>query len=343
MIYAGVDGGASRTRVLALESGSGRLVRAEGGGSSPEVWGEERALAVLSELLGRAVGAVAGAWPPAAPVRAVFALAGLDTEAERARARALLAEALPGWSLELVNDTQAALWAGAPEPGPAVVVVAGTGANAAARDATGRLFRLRGKGYEQGNYGGGIDLARSALHAAFRSEEGSGPRTRLEPELLALSGARDYDELAERIGGGQAAPSAQLLQLVAAIPPLVVRLAGEGDAVAQELLLEMGRKLAGSARAAASRAGLGAPPGGPALPVLLAGGLFRPENPWLEDALRLELHRWLPGADCRRSPREPVRGALLLALQGDPELAPAERERTRGVVLEGEPLELPGA
>ncbi|MDI3316036.1 MAG: BadF/BadG/BcrA/BcrD ATPase family protein [Bacillota bacterium] len=334
MIYVGVDGGASRTRVLALESGSGRVGRAEGAGSSPEVWGPERALALLKDLLGRAIAAAGGG--PEAPVSAAFALAGVDTEAERIRVSALLAEALPGWSIRLINDTWAALWGGAPEGGPAVAVVAGTGANAAARDASGRLFTLRGKGYEQGNYGGGIDLARAALHAAFRSEEGSGAGTRLEPELLALTGARDYDELAERLGGGQAAPSDEVFRLVAAIPPLVVRLAGEGDAVAQELLLEMGRKLAGSARAAARQAGLSAPVGGPALPVVLAGGLFRPENPWLEDALRLELHRSLPAADCRRAAREPVRGALLLSLEGGPALERAERERLRRLALEGE-------
>lgn len=336
MIYAGVDGGASRTRVLALDGASGRLLRAEGEGSSPEVWGEERAAAVLLRLLERAVRPLAGGWPPVGPVRAVVALAGLDTEADFARAGELLPGLLPGWQVTPVNDLRAALEAGAPDPGAAVAVVAGTGANAGARDARGRFLRLRGKGFEQGNYGGGIDLARAALHAAFRSEEGSGPRTRLQEAILTLAGARDYDELAFRIGGGQAAPSSELLSLVGAVPPLVVRLAGEGDAVAQELLLEMGRKLAGSARAAALAAGLSAPAGGPALPVVLAGGLFRPENPWLEDALRLELHRSLPAADCRRSPREPVRGALLLAVRGDPSLAADALRRLEERALEGE-------
>lgn len=316
MIFVGVDGGATHTRVLAMDEG-GRLFRWDAEGSSHELLGMELAVRVLKEAVSTSLARL-----PDEGLTAVFALAGADTAAEIGDLQGRLHAVWPAAQIQVTNDTEAALGAGAPDPGPAVVVVAGTGANAGARTAGGTFRTLRGKGFEQGNYGGGFDLTRAALHAAFRSEEGSGPKTRLQEEVLALSAEADFDALSERT----LSQPASLYRLVQSVPPSVCLLAGEGDDVAQALLTDMGKRLAGSAVGAAMKAGLAVGDSSPPLPVVMAGSLFGPHNPWLEDAFRLEVHRHLISADCRRLERDPVRGALLLAIRACGERTP-DRER----------------
>jgi N-acetylglucosamine kinase-like BadF-type ATPase len=321
VIYVGVDGGGSRTRLLALHP-DGRLVLRQGPASSPEMVGRVGSAAALRATAGALLDATGE------PVHAVFCLAGIDTAEESEAMARELKRTFPGWSIGIRNDTEAALWAGAPEGGPAVVVVAGTGANAAARTADGRVVALRGKGYEQGNFGGGVDLTREALHAAFRSEEGTGPATALEGAVLELTGAKNYDALAETMAK---APET-LYSLVWTLPPRLYALADQGDEVAMGILDRVGRSLAGLARGAARKAGLDlATP----LPVVLAGGLLAARQAVLEGAFRAALREGLPSAVPRPLAIEPVRGALLLALKAT-EAAGPERTALWARVLQGE-------
>lgn len=303
MILVGVDGGATHMRLVVLTEDE-RLIGAEGPGVSPEFFGPDATAREIARLA-RGAGA-----DPGAGAGAACCLAGVDTPAERIAIEAALDAALPGWHLQLFNDMAAALTAGAPELGPAVVVSAGTGANAAGRRRDGSFVALRAKGFVQGNFGGGYDVTREALHAAFRSEEGTGPGTSLEEAVLALTGLPNYDALSERLGEGEN----YLLSLVGRLPPLVTAHAREGDDVAREILTRVGLSLARLGFGAATKASL-APD--EAFPLVLAGGLALSGSPFIEAPFREEAARLMPHVDVRLLGRAPVRGALLLALQAN--------------------------
>src|SRR5262249_46714489 len=155
--------------------------------------------------------------------------------------------------------------AGATSTGEGIITIAGTGSIAFGRNAAGRSARAGGWGYIFGDEGGGFDLARQALRAALRMEEGWGPPTRLREGLLTAAGASDANDLLHRFYGDEWPRSR-----VARIAPLVDRAAGEGDAVALDLVHGAAHELA--TLAASVRQQLWNP--GDAIEVAYIGGVF---------------------------------------------------------------------
>ncbi|MHB1505351.1 MAG: N-acetylglucosamine kinase [Sulfobacillus sp.] len=304
--FIGVDAGASHTRLIGLNLVADDLAWLQAPGASMDLYGADGAAAMLAPLVRQL--------NTPAPAEVVAAVAGADSPAEQKELAAALTRQLDGWRVQVINDAHAALIAQLPT-GPGAVLVAGTGTNAMARRTDGQLFGLRAKGYLQGNYGGGLDLSRRAVHLAFRAEEGSGDPSRLEQEVLALSGLASYDQLSEALGRNRAS----LWPLVQRLPPLVMRLAAEGDHVCQNLLAEIGQALAGSVRAAVVQAEIAELPG---LPVVLAGGLLGARSPHLEGPLAKALELSLRHPQLTHLSREPARGALFMAVAGHPELGP---------------------
>ena len=94
--------------------------------------------------------------------------------------QAILREILPADVVVVTDDAVIAL-AGATAGEPGIVTIAGTGSIAFGRNAAGRTARIGGWGYIFGDEGGGFDIARQALRAALRAEEGWGPPTALWP------------------------------------------------------------------------------------------------------------------------------------------------------------------
>src|SRR2546423_11455186 len=68
--------------------------------------------------------------------------------------------------------------------GAGIIVSAGTGSIAYARDAAGQLHRCGGYGWQLGDEGGGYWLGRRALDAAARARDGPGEGSTLLPPLL---------------------------------------------------------------------------------------------------------------------------------------------------------------
>ncbi|MEW5784499.1 MAG: hypothetical protein AB1767_05385, partial [Bacillota bacterium] len=221
-----------------------------------------------------------------------------------------LAERFSGQDFKLVNDSWAAFRAGSAASFGAVSVC-GTGANAAARNPEGKQAALRSLGYECGNWGGAFDLTREALHHAFRSNEGTGPRTRLEEAVLGLfNGIGDYDTLAYQLREDFSLK----YRAMSSLPCLVFQFAGENDPVAQDILARMGAVLGADCAAVIKMVGMENMP----CEVVMAGGMFaaaRQYNPLLADAFSLALHRAAPYARPIPLRREPAAGAYLLALE----------------------------
>jgi len=178
--------------------------------------------------------------------------AGAWTEEERAN----LAQAFKpcGKIIRVISDAEAAL-AGAFVGGPGVVVIAGTGSVAIGKGRDGRLLRAGGFGHIFGDRGGGFWLAREAISKALEAREGIGEETSLvkilrgEPRDFVLDLMREDTP-----------------RRVAALAPLVIELAEEGDRIALGIVGEGLRHLVGLARALVQKLG--------DVPVSYHGGLF---------------------------------------------------------------------
>jgi N-acetylglucosamine kinase-like BadF-type ATPase len=190
-LFLGVDGGQSGTTSLIGDETGRILGEGEAGPCNHAAAGEGRA------KLERAV---------RESVSAACAAAGLDPDAVQFEAacfgmsggpddkREILAGILRTARLVVTTDAAIAL-AGATGGGDGIVVIAGTGSIALGRNGGGRTVRAGGWGYVFGDEGGAFDIARQALRAALRMEEGWGPETALRQVLLEATGAATVNEV----------------------------------------------------------------------------------------------------------------------------------------------------
>lgn len=140
---------------------------------------------------------------------------------------------------------------------PGTVVICGTGI-AALGIATGAApRRIDARGYLLGDFGSGFWIGQRGLHAALDALEGRGEPTALVDSSRRLGSAADIYL--------QAMASTPPPKFVAEFAPDVLRAAGGGDAVAQDIVRAAAAELARTIRAARISAG----------PIGLTGGLVR--------------------------------------------------------------------
>jgi N-acetylglucosamine kinase-like BadF-type ATPase len=182
----------------------------------------------------------------------------------------LLAGMVAAEHLTVTHDAEIAL-AGALNGEPGVIVIAGTGAIAFGRNESGETARAGGWGYIFGDEGGAFGIVREALRAILREHEGWGPRTALTPALLETTGAANANQLLH-LWYTPDWPRSR----VAALAPLVSRMAEEGDPIARGIMESSARDLAllaGSVRAQLWGDGIGGSDA-KGVPVSWTGGVF---------------------------------------------------------------------
>src|SRR3954454_3672702 len=225
-----VDGGNSKTDLALVREDGEVLALVRGGNSSPHHLGLEGTVALL-EALHADARARAGLDGDARAAVGHLLLAGLDLPVEEKRLHAAVGGR---WAqrLSVGNDTFAVLRAGT-ERGWGVAVVCGAGINCVGVGPDGRHVRFPALGAISGDWGGGYDVGLAALSAAVRSEDGRGPRTRLERAVPGHYGVGSPGELVEAIHLGRIAE-----RRVLELPPLVFD-AAASDAVAAGIVARL--------------------------------------------------------------------------------------------------------
>lgn len=234
-LFLGVDGGQSSTKAL-IGDEMGRVLGSGAGGPCNHVGaaeGRDKLARAVSESV-----AAACAQAQLDPSQTHFEAACFGMSGGPADKHALLSRILPAKKLVVTDDALIAL-SGATAGEPGVVVIAGTGSIAFGRNAAEETARAGGWGYLFGDEGGGFDIARQAVRAALRFEEGWGPKTALHRVLLAATAASDANEAMHRLYTAEW-PRPR----VASLAKLVDRAGEEGDAVAQEILANAAQQLA---------------------------------------------------------------------------------------------------
>lgn len=294
-LFAGVDAGASHTAVV-LGDSSGRVLKRVRGG--PGILGPGRAAAVAVRIAGLIERAFRS-WDSFIPLEGlVVGAAGAGREVERRALEEALRHRVMARALLVTTDAAIALQSAFPE-GPGIVLSAGTGSIAIGRDPRGAVHRVGGWGWQFGDEGGGYSLARAALAAVARAQDGRGPETLLAARMLEAAGVDSVEDL---IAWARAAGT----QRVAAMAPVVCRAARE-DPVAALLVQAAAGELARHVYALRERIA------DPATPVALTGGLLSKGSP-VRDALVAQLAAAAPPVRLVDREVDPARGALALAI-----------------------------
>jgi len=296
-VYLGADAGGSHSSVV-IGSPKKILGRADGPGAAMRPGGAARSAAVLAETARRAA-AQAGLDLPVE--RAVVGAAGAGRAQEQAELAAALVEAGVARQVRVLADGEVAL-ATAFGAGPGILVNAGTGSIAYARDPAGEVHRAGGYGWQLGDEGGGYWLGRRALDVAARSQDGRGEGSTLLARLLGALGLQHFDDL---VRWSATATAAQM----AALAPHVLNAAREGEGLARQAVDDAARELVELAATLARHF-----PGTGPVPVAIAGGLLLPQSP-LTTAFRERLGTALKRARLVPDRIDSAVGALKLAAE----------------------------
>lgn len=297
-VLLGVDVGGSHTAAAISRADFVVLSRAEGPGVPMRSGGASATAAAVAEVTARAA-RVAGVTLPVD--RAMVGAAGAGRALERRELKQALAAHGVARSLEVVADGEIALAAAfGTEPG--ILVNAGTGSIAYARDRHGRLRRSGGYGWQLSDEGGGYWIGRRALAAAAKARDGGGDGGALLARLLPALKLREFDELVR--WAATASPSH-----IAALAPHVISAAAMGDPAAQRITEEAAAELVALVQVVEPMF----PPGDP-LAVAAAGGLLRAGSPLLA-AFKGRLEAAMPRVQLREVTVDAPLGALRLAAE----------------------------
>lgn len=293
----GLDGGGTATRA-ALADGHGReLLRLAG----PAGLIDPREPGATAAMLIRLIRDLAAEAGTTLPVDGLCAgLAGAGVTSHRKRVREELAAAGIADRIVVLPDGEVAL-EGALAGSPGVLLVAGTGSSAWGRGEDGQVARCGGWGTLVGDEGSGHAIGRAALRAALLAVDGRGETTALLPELLAALAVEEPEEVpawAARAAKGE----------VAALAPLVIRVAEAGDAAAGGILDTAAADLARHVDTVVERLGPWSAP----VSVVFHGGVLR--EPAVAARVEQRLRSGAVPIALRGAAADPVTGALRIAL-----------------------------
>ena len=261
---AGVDGGGTRTRAVIVDDTGAVIARAEREGAVANAEAPDEAASAVAA----AVRAAAVQGGVELPVRALWAgLAGAGREAARDGVTDALSRAGLAESIEVGTDVEAAFHAAFGD-GAGVMLIAGTGSIAWARDEGGAMHRVGGWGQHVGDEGSGYWLVMEALRCVARAEDGRGAATMLRASLLESLGLLDPTELVTWVASASK-------REIAALVPDVVGAASTGDEAAVQILRRAVEALAGQLTTVVERSG----PWSQKPRLALSGGLILDAGP----------------------------------------------------------------
>jgi N-acetylglucosamine kinase-like BadF-type ATPase len=255
--FLGIDAGGSKTTAVIADEKS-VLGRATSGASNMTRVGEEQARVAIQKAVLDAC-TIAKISPPQIQYTSIGASGG-GRPAVSDALRGILAEVVGG-AIEIVGDTLITLDAAFPgEAG--IIVIAGTGSIAFGRNARRETARAGGWGYAISDEGSGYWIGRAAVSALFRAFD-ERAETALTQLVFSNWNVTDINQLVP-LANANPAPN------FAALFPIVVTAADQGDATARLILTQAGHELARQARTVASRLFVA----GDAVRLAMSGGVF---------------------------------------------------------------------
>ncbi|MBI9014026.1 MAG: hypothetical protein JEZ08_17455 [Clostridiales bacterium] len=299
----GFDGGATKTRCVLGDTQGNILANIEAGPSNHQIIGINETKNTLQTLLNEVLSIAS---LKLNDIEFIFlGLAGADLPSDFDMLKKICKELFKEVSYEVANDAWIIMRSGTSEPFGAVSIY-GTGANAGAINTEGDMKILRALSYNLGGAGGGSEIANDALHYAFRSNEETYTKSALETELPRHLNMDSIETLLNKIYPEYILDYADYTK----IPPLVFKLAKDGDLVCQEILIRKGKVQGQMVNGVLKQANMI----GTEFPVVLGGSIYKGESPYFIDAMKEVILEKSPKATFNYPMLQPVAGAYLFAL-----------------------------
>ncbi|WP_172185913.1 N-acetylglucosamine kinase [Microcoleus asticus] len=238
----GIDGGGTKTICILMDENSLVLGRGEAGQSNYQTLGIERAKQSIQLAIERAVLSAKIEANSNFNIEAIcLGLAGVGRQKDIEIVQFLvqnlqLTNTLPVTrsflprNIVICSDCVIALVGGTGYP-VGITVISGTGSIVFGQNSQGKTKRVGGWGYLLGDEGSGYDIAVQGLQAALKFYDGRGDFTALAENFQNHLGLNHLEELVEvvyRRGWG--------VKEIAALAPIVDRVAAEGDRVADGII-----------------------------------------------------------------------------------------------------------
>lgn len=234
-LYLGVDGGGTKTHIALMNGGQAVVCEGFAGPSNPLRVGVETAVANILKAINEAcdVGGVSRGDIAAA----TLGLAGVRRADLKMRVRDSFIQHLRIRKTVVVTDAEIALYATTLGKS-GIVVIAGTGSVCLGKNDAGEIAISGGWGPLAGDEGGGVGIAREALHAVAKASDGRGIATNLSKRASEYFRASGPENLIVAIYSPQVDNSR-----IAGFARFVVESALDGDKIAIEILNDAGREL----------------------------------------------------------------------------------------------------
>jgi N-acetylglucosamine kinase-like BadF-type ATPase len=299
-LFAGLDGGGTKTQAVIVDRGGREIARATSGPSNYHSVGQAATHASLHAAIGQVL-VQAGAKPD--DLAAIgLGMAGVARLQDVQVMRALLAQVAPTTCLAITHDAETALVGGIGRRYGAILI-AGTGAIAYGINAGGETQRADGWGYLLGDDGSGYWIGRQALRATARACDGRSSKTTLANQILVALGLHACDELVERVYGRDLS-----VPEIAALAPVVLAAALREDRVARGILCQAGAQLGHTLCTVLRRLNMGAQ----AFEIVLLGGVLSAES-LVRETVVAALEDFAPAAKVIEPRNSAAFGAALLA------------------------------
>jgi N-acetylglucosamine kinase-like BadF-type ATPase len=219
----GVDGGGTKTEGILVDPFGSIAARHTGPGCNPSLVGTVRA----GEIAAGVLRAVREAHPTAEVSSTLLCMAG---------SRAFwtqFGDGLAGFGRAATVDDSLPVLELATHGDPGLVLHSGTGSFVAARGSDGKVHYAGGLGWRFGDEGSGYDLGRRAVARALLELQGWAPPSGLGALVQERTGQSTASAVVGALYGDPATNN-----VIAALAPEVLRLAGVGDPAAGEAVSE---------------------------------------------------------------------------------------------------------
>lgn len=302
MLFAGVDGGGSKTEAVLVDEKGEEVNAARSGPSNYLRVGLEHAVTNVGHALDAAL---AGVGAGLADLGYVYCgIAGTAHFRHRRAIQEALSEQLRKLPVEVTTDARIAL-EGAIGEAPGAIVISGTGSAAYALDVDGREALAGGWGPLLGDEGSGYWIAKMGLTAVVRADDGRGPATLISEELCEEHGICQPGDLKYFIYATDTRPAD-----IAKMNQIVSSAADRDDEIAISILRQAGEELALAVEATLRSLSLT----DTAVPVAGVGGAFS-HGIHLRAAFEEFLEEVVPKAEVIPARDRPSVGAARLAME----------------------------
>jgi N-acetylglucosamine kinase-like BadF-type ATPase len=303
----GLDGGATKTAAMLSDLSGNVLAEETGGPSNPQVVGFEK---VGEVIVGLAVELSDRAGCKTNDVVSLIAgLAGAGREGDKEQVKVAIGnearkrKVLMGY-VGIETDGRIAL-EGAFKGKPGIIIIAGTGSFALAKDHKGATHRVGGWGRILGDEGGGYTIGRDGLSAVTKHLDGRGKPTLLTELIGNRFGLSNHDKIIGAIYRSNFD--------VATVAPLVIEAAEAKDAECQRILNKATFELFEHVRVLVNR--IEESKGARAkIPVAFIGSLISNENVYRK-ILTQKITFSMPQVSVIAPEASPTYGAVLLSIR----------------------------